>query len=81
MIIEVLIRGVFTLINWLIGLLPDLSSLPSWITDFLNMVGYTLNFIPQDVWLITLANVGLWQLGLIGWACVEWVYKKIPGVS
>lgn len=76
-----ILLGIFEVVRFIISLLPDFSSMPSWLSEFLTMAGYALNFIPGDVWVITLANVALWKFGLIAWGIVEWVYKKIPGVS
>lgn len=81
MIVEFIISAVLDCINWLISLLPSFDSLPNWLGDFLTLAGYALNFIPADVWIITLGNVALWKFGFIAWAIVEWVYKKIPGVD
>lgn len=81
MIIESVLTPVFVVINFLISLLPRFGALPEGFVNFLNLIGYGLNFVPKDVWIAFIVSVTLWKFGLIAWAIIEWIYKKLPGVS
>lgn len=81
MIIAALLTPVFLIVSFFIGLLPEMGSLPTWIDDLLTVVGYGLKLFPVDVWVFAISSVVFWRFGLIVWACIEWVYKKIPGVN
>lgn len=81
MIIALILTPIFLLINSLISLLPQMEGLPSWVNDLATVIGYALNVVPVDVWVISIANIMFWNFGLIGWSIIEWIYKKIPGVD
>lgn len=81
MILSAILLAVFAVIKVFIALLPSFGSAPSWLTDFSRLIGYAVNFIPNDVWVAFITSVALWKFGLIAWSIIEWIYKKIPGVS
>jgi len=81
MIVELLLRPLFLLINSLISLLPRGISLPAWSSDAIAVLSSAMFFFPLDVWIVFIANVSFWLSAQFGWAVIEWVYKKIPGVS
>lgn len=81
MLLMLILIPIFEFINWILGFLPDMNVLPTWINDMITVIGYGLQLFPQDVWIITIVNVSLWTVGLIGWSIFEWLYKKIPGVD
>lgn len=81
MIIELLLTPIFFIVNGLISLLPKMGELPSWVNDFLNVVSTGLTIFPIDVWIFAIGSIVFWRFGLIAWSVVEWLYKKIPGVS
>ncbi|MCR1868963.1 hypothetical protein [Longicatena caecimuris] len=81
MILELLFTPIFGIIDGLISLIPVGSSMPGWAQDTANLLGIAMMFFPADVWAVCLANISLWQFGHIGWAVIEWIYKKIPGVD
>lgn len=81
MIIQLLLMPIFALINMLLGFLPSIPALPDWITSLITLIGYGLIIVPADVWIATISVVSFWWFALIGWAVIEWIYKKIPGVS
>lgn len=81
MILELLLTPIFAVVNGLISMLPANSDLPGWLQDTANLLGYALMFFPADVWAILLGNIIFWHFGQIGWAIIEWIYKKIPGID
>lgn len=81
MIVQLLLIPIFALIKGLLSLLPSMPSMPDWIGSLMDLVGKGLVFVPADIWILVIGNVSFWTIGLIGWGVIEWVYKKIPGVS
>lgn len=81
MIVEGICNMIFGVVDFLIGLLPSFGGLPSWLQDFIDLIGYALNFVPRDVWIAFIGSLILWKFGLIAWSIIEWIYKKLPGVS
>lgn len=81
MIVQLLLTPIFLLIDSLLLLIPKNSDLPGWIQDTVNLLGIALMFFPADVWYITISNICFWNFGHIGWAVIEWIYKKIPGID
>lgn len=81
MILELLLTPIFWLVDGIISLIPAGSTLPGWAQDTANLVGIACMFFPADVWMVCLTNISMWQFSGIGWAVIEWIYKKIPGVD
>ena len=81
MIVELLLTPIFWIIQGLLAFIPQGSTMPGWLQDTLNLLSTAFLFFPPDVWLIVFGNICGWQFGLFGWSIIEWVYKKIPGVS
>lgn len=81
MILELVLTPVFALIEGIIMLFPADMSLPGWMQDTANLLGYALMFFPPDVWLVVIGNIAGWHIWHITWALIEWTYKKLPGVS
>lgn len=81
MILEVILNMIFGVVEFFVSLLPTFGSVPGWAQDFAQLIGYALNFVPKDVWIFFIGSLVLWKFGLIGWSIVEWIIKKIPGVS
>lgn len=81
MIVELLLTPIFALFNFFAGMLPKVGDLPGWVQDLVTVVGYGLKLFPVDVWVFAIGSVVFWRFSLIAWALIEWVYKKIPGVS
>lgn len=46
-----------------------------------QIVKYGAYFFPLDVLGVVITGFGLWYTVLLGWAIIEWIYKKIPGVD
>ena len=82
MIIEAILSPIFKLIEYLFGLIRiGEIKLPGWFGDTMGLIADAMMFFPVDVWVAVLANVGFWLTLQFTWAIIEWVYKKIPGVS
>ena len=82
MIIEAILSPIFKLIEYLFGLIRiGEIKLPGWFGDTMGLIADAMMFFPVDVWVAVLANVGFWLTIQFTWATIEWVYKKIPGVS
>ncbi|MDD3016680.1 MAG: hypothetical protein PHR41_09365 [Lactococcus chungangensis] len=72
---------IFTLVLGVLGSMPYVPELPSWVGSAVRLISSGLAFFPTDVWVVTIANIVFWLDAHLVWACVEWVYKKIPGVE
>lgn len=81
MIIELLLMPIWSLFDLFIGLLPAMYVLPDWIISCVGLISKALFFFPVDVWLVCFGNIVFWVIALNGWAAIEWLYKKIPGVD
>lgn len=81
MILMLLLIPIFKLINGIIGFLPNMEGLPSFINDSVTVISYALQIVPIDVWVFTIGSVIFWSFAQIGWSVFEWIYKKIPGVD
>lgn len=86
MIVQSLMDIVFSFIDFLLSLLPDVSleqffSVISNVTGITEIIKYGSAFFPVGLWTFFIGNVVFWKTILIGWACIEWLYKKIPGVD
>lgn len=81
MIIELLLSPIFLLITGLVALMPSAMALPDWGVASLSVISRALFFFPPDVWTTVLANISFWLFVQLSWGVIEWIYKKIPGVS
>lgn len=83
MIVEGFCSIIFGLIYGLISLIPTSSSfsLPGWATQATALLAKAMIVFPADVWVVVMGNIAFWLIVQMGWAIIEWVYKKIPGVS
>lgn len=82
MILELLLTPILSIVDWAFGWINiNQLNLPTWIDDTLNLVAKAMMFFPTDVWVIVIANVAFWMTIQFTWAIIEWIYKKIPGVS
>lgn len=82
MIAEGILNLLFGLVKIVIKLLPaSIFSMPKWFTEFSSMVSAGLSFFPSDVFYVAIGNIAIWVLLHITWAVIEWIYKKVPGIS
>ena len=85
MIIELLLTPVFWLLDRILSWLPDFSYLdPLYsfdISGFIDLLAYGFFIFPFSLFMTFMGNVLFWLALQMGWAIIEWVYKKIPGVN
>lgn len=82
MIIELLLSPIFLLVDGFISLIPSVGfTLPSWFMSFVSVVKTGLSFFPPGVFMIIIGNIAFWLIAHMTWAIIEWLYKKVPGVS
>lgn len=81
MIIELLFNLIFGLVALLISFIPSGWNIPNWGIQFFKVVSGALAFFPLPVFVIVMTNVGFWLSAHMGWAIIEWCYKKIPGID
>lgn len=82
MITEGLLNLVFGLVYDIASALPNtLYALPDWALQAVKLLRTGLGLFPTDVWIVCIANGMFWLVLQFTWAIIEWLYKKIPGVS
>jgi len=81
LITKALLTPLFLLLRGIIVLMPSAFTMPLWAMNMLDLLFKALFFFPPDVWTTVMANVMFWLNVQFGWAVIEWVYKKIPGVD
>ncbi len=81
MLFKMFMSPFWNLVKSLVSFFPESSA------EFINTVGSTefvrigLYFLPVNFLVAFLGSVTFWLSANLIWAIVEWVYKKIPGVS
>ena len=85
MIIEYLLTPIFWLLDGILTLLPDFSYLDSLydydVSGFIYLLAYGFFIFPFSLFMTFIGNILFWLALQMGWAIIEWVYKKIPGVN
>lgn len=81
MIIKLITLPLFGLVKLIVLLIPDGVILPSYIGSTLDLLSIPLKIFPVDLWILIISNITFWYSVQFGWAIIEWVYKKIPGVD
>lgn len=82
MLIELILAPLWGLVSLLISLIPSLSYVNGTIMEgFYHFIQLGLYFCGSSPFVLILANVLFWISVQIGWAVIEWIYKKIPGIS
>lgn len=82
MITETIINVLFGVAGLIIKILPQISlDTLGGVAGLETILAYALFFFPLDIWLIGIANGLMFMGGAVGYSCIEWVYKKIPGVD
>lgn len=82
MIVEAVLNIIFNLIYGIISIIPDtLFALPDWTIQAIKLLRVGLAIFPTDVWVVCIGNGLFWLVAQFQWAIIEWIYKKIPGVS
>lgn len=83
MITELVLNQTKALLLVLINMIPQATNLQDngWIVSTLTLLNKALYFFPQDVWWLFISNLSFWLTAQLTWACIEWAYKKIPGIK
>lgn len=81
MIVEKILDVFFSGVNSLISMLPTPV-----VENFTgktppDIVRYGVCFFPGDVITLVVTSFIVWKAIFIGWAIIEWIYKKIPGIN
>lgn len=82
MIISLILKPFWLFVSFLIRLEFDfMTEIPNWYPQFRSLMQIGLSVFPIDVWVIVIANLAFWMTIHLSGAVIEWLYKKIPGVS
>lgn len=82
MIIEGLFSLIFSFFEFILDLMPAYDF--TWFdyeSATVALVANALVIFPLDLWLICVLNIVFFLTASLGWAVIEWIYKKIPGVD
>lgn len=81
MILELLMSPFFLLIKLIISLFPSVQGYTGDFGAMITFINLACYFFNPLILNIALANIVAWKTAHMGWAIIEWTYKKIPGVS
>ncbi|MGL4338418.1 MAG: hypothetical protein ACRCST_16155 [Turicibacter sp.] len=81
MITKALLGSVFGIVNICIALIPSFPQMGFDLASCMKVMSMALDFFPLDLWLIVINNIIFWLVISFAWAIIEWIYKKLPGVS
>lgn len=81
MITEAILNLFFSLIIFLIGLLPSLNIPSHNVLGFFDTLSSVSSLLPDRYLYYLFGSVIFWKSTGFTWALIEWCYKKIPGVS
>ena len=81
MIFEALLTPIFFIIESLISFFPTPLTIPDWGIACIDLISKGLSLFPPDVWWTCIGNVAFWMYLQLGWAIIEWIYKKLPGIN
>ena len=85
MLIQMILTPIWSIINGLISLLGGFFGEFTWsVGNFdvlLDLFGYGVYFFGTTTLCMVVSNIAFWLTVDMVWAIVEWIYKKIPGVS
>jgi len=83
MLIELLLSPLFALINFILGLIPDLTFGADFsnITWLIDIMAFGFWIFPLSLFLIFLANILFWLGVQMLWAIIEFIIKKLPFIN
>lgn len=81
MIIERIIDLLFMPINLLVSMLPKTIVQTASNIQLPQILRWGACFFPLDAALLAIGAFVTWYTIFMTWAIIEWIYKKIPGVS
>ncbi|GFP78557.1 hypothetical protein [Clostridium fungisolvens] len=81
MLIELLLKPFFSLLNSIVYLLPSNNFTSPTMTGIFDLLSKGLYFFGSATFILVIGNITFWSVAHIAWAIIEWVYKKIPGIN
>ena len=85
MLIGLILKPFFIFINFIIGLLGgffgDIRFINNGFDVVVDLVGYGVYFMGASTFNLVISSIAFWFTVDMAWACIEWLYKKIPGVD
>lgn len=85
MLLSLILKPFFIFINFLIGLLGgffgDVQFINYGFDVVIDLLGYGVFFMGYSTFSLVISSIGFWFTIDMAWACIEWLYKKIPGVE
>lgn len=82
MLLEGVFNVFFTLISFLISLIPSTGSTVSGsISSVLDLLGYGIYIVGPVCFVTVVGSFITWTTINFAWAIIEWIYKKIPGIN
>lgn len=78
MIIEAIFNMIFAIVSFIISLFPSFVEFGFDISPLIDILGYAFNFIDIRVFMFFISTYVFVYSSSFIWACIEWVYKKIP---
>lgn len=85
MLLALILKPFFMFINFIIGLLGgffgDVVFISQGFGVVLDLIGYGVYFMGASTFSLVVSSIGFWFTVDIAWACIEWIYKKIPGID
>ena len=83
MIIALVLKPFWLFISFLIGLTSTVSitDIPNWYASFKAIANIGLCVFPLDVWVACITCFTFWMGVHLTGAVIEWLYRKIPGIS
>lgn len=81
MVVEAVVKALLAVASFIVGLLPKMDFEMLSGNEFFKVLSTFLYFFPMDLWLFVIGNMLLMITVSLGYAIIEWVYKKIPGVD
>lgn len=81
MILERIFDFLLIFVDFFITLLPtfDLSS-NSFLAIY-ELMSYGVWIVGKETFVLIMSSILAWFTIFYGWAVIEWVYKKIPGIN
>jgi hypothetical protein len=83
MLLELVFDPVFALLDLILQFIPVMEN-GEYLIDisgFVDVVAFAFVFFPPSLFTALVGNVLFWLELQLGWSVIEWIYKKIPGVS
>lgn len=82
MIVMALLVPVFSLIDFIITLIPSFNTVSGTpFSGFYDFVGLGLYFFGTAPFVLVITSVIFWSGVELAWSIIEWIYIKIPGIN